>query len=247
MFNDNLQQTFLLFSWMHVIPVVIILSISVLIYKHKNALQKEPVIHYLRFSLAGIILLQEGLLHIYRLNAGIWSVSLSLPLQLCSIGVILTATLLITQNKRLFQKVAFIILIGASLALITPGINSGYGFPHFRYFQFFIAHGLIVINITVLLFVFDYQKDIEYKHLLHNFVSLIGIALFVYVVNVITDGNYMYLMHKPAPGTLFDAFGKYPIYIFQILLLGIPFFFHLFYFPFFIRNLIHSNNKQMIS
>lgn len=247
MFNDNLQQTFRLFSWMHVIPVLIVLSISVLIYKHKDALKKEPSIHYLRLSLAGLILLQEVLLQIYRLRTGIWSISLSLPLQLCSIGVLLTAYLLITQNKKLFQKVVFILLIGASLALMTPGINSGYGFPHFRYFQFFIAHGLIVINITVLLFVFDYQKNIEYKHLLSNFVSLIGIALLVYVVNLVTNGNYMYLMHKPAPGTLFDAFGPYPIYIFQILLLGIPFFFHLFYFPFFIRNIIQSDNKQMIS
>lgn len=247
MFNDNLQQTFQLFSWMHVIPVLIVLSISVLIYKHKDALKKEPSIHYLRFGLALLILLQEVFLQLYRLWAGIWSVSLSLPLQLCSIGVLLTAYLLITQNKKLFQKVVFIILIGASLALMTPGINSGYGFPHFRYFQFFIAHGLIVINITVLLFVFDYQKDIEYKHLLTNFVSLIGIALLVYGVNLVTNGNYMYLMHKPAPGTLFDAFGPYPIYIFQILLLGIPFFFHLFYFPFFIRNIIQSDNKQMIS
>lgn len=244
MFLDSLAQTFKLFSFMHIIPVTIILSIVYLIIKNKTLLQTPSYKRWIRFSFAGLIIVQELLLQTYRVVTNTWHPATSFPLQLCSIGVILTAIILMTESKKLFLATNFILLIGASLALLTPGIENGYGFPHFRYLIFFLSHGLIIINMSVILFVFDFQKDIQYRHLLYNFVTLIAIAIFLYTVNLMTGGNYMYLMEKPAPGTLFDAFGQYPIYLIQILLFGIPFFFHLFYIPYFIRDFHLKKHEQ---
>ncbi|MEC9485434.1 MAG: TIGR02206 family membrane protein [Candidatus Izemoplasma sp.] len=244
MFNEIYAQTFQLFSIMHIIPVGIIFIIITLIYIKRDWLRDSNKETILRYSLAALIVLQEITLQVYRLVFNTWELSTSLPLQLCAIGVMMTAVILITKSKTLFLKTVFILFIGASLALITPGIENNYGFPHFRYYQFFVSHGLIVINLSVILFVFNFQKDIRYKHLLDNFVSLMLIAIILYIINIITGGNYMYLMEKPAPGTLFDAFGPYPIYIVQILCFGIPFFFHLFYIPFFIRDFRMSNTRQ---
>lgn len=247
MFNETLQHTFEIFTWMHFAPVLIIFTICALIIKYQQKLREKRYFNFLRYGLAVLILLQEVSLQIYRLSMGIWDVSISLPLQLCSVGVIMTAILLITKNEKLFQRFIFILFIGASLALITPGITSGYGFPHYRYFQFFVSHGLIVINLTVLLFVFEYQKNIVYKHLLYNFITLLGLVIVVLIVNVLTGGNYMYIMEKPAPGTLFDQLAPHPYYILQIFFFGIPIFFHLFYLPFFIRNKRFKRNHIQVS
>lgn len=236
MFNESLQQTFQIFSWMHIFPIVIVLTICAFIIKYQEKLREPRFFNPLRYTLAFIIIFQELLLQVYRIVTGIWDVTTSLPLQLCSIGVIMSALLLVIKNEKIFQRFVFILFIGASLALITPGITNGYGFPHFRYFQFFVAHGLIVINLSVLLFVFNYQKNLTYKHMLMNIATFLGLAVIMFVINLITGGNYMYLMAKPPAGTLFDQFAPHPWYILQIFFFGIPVFFHLYYLPFFIRD-----------
>jgi len=136
-------------------------------------------------------------------------------------------------------------MIGATLALLTPSIEGGFGFPHYRYFQFFTSHGLIMINFTFILFVMDYQKEMKYKYLLYNFVALAAFAAIDLVVNLLVDGNYMYLMEKPGPNTAFDLFGDHPWYLINIFIFGIPVFFHLYYLPFFIKYLVlkHRKNK----
>jgi len=83
-----------------------------------------------------------------------------------------------------------------------------------------------------------YSKCFRYKHLLNNFFVLLGIAFFAFFLNLLVDGNYLYLMGKPGEDTAFDLFGEHPWYIINIFLFGIPIFFHLFYLPFFIKNLI---------
>ena len=122
------------------------------------------------------------------------------------------------------------------MALITPSIEFGFNFPHYRYFQFFTSHGLIVINFTFILFVMNFQENIRYKHLLNNFFVLAGIALVLLPINLLVDGNYMYLLGKPGNGTAFDLFGEWPWYLVNIFFFGIPIFFHLFYIPFFVRD-----------
>ena len=150
----------------------------------------------------------------------------------------MSALVLITQNKKVFLYSFFVMMIGAALAILTPGVEKGLGFPHFRFFQYFVAHGLIVINFTFILFVMDFVEDVKYKHLLNNFITLIVIATIALGINLLVDGNYLYLLHKPDGETAFDLFGKWPWYLLNIFVIGIPTFFHLFYLPFFFRNLI---------
>lgn len=244
MFNAELENTFQTFSLTHAIPVAIIFSIIGLIIYNRVSIRESRHFDTLRVGLAVMTLGQELALNIYRISFGEWSISTSLPLQLCGIAVLTTSYVLITKNETLFIRVFFIMMIGATMALITPGIEQNLGFPHFRFFQFFISHGLIVINFTFILFVMNYQKSIRYVHLLHNFISLIIIAAILAVVNILVDGNYMYLIAKPGEGTAFDLFGKHPWYLVNILLFGIPVLFHVFYLPFFVRDKL-KNGKAL--
>lgn len=236
MFDPALKETFITFGTSHFVAVTIIFMIVGLIIYNKERLRESRYLNVIRYTLVLLTLGQEVSLNIYRIVMGEWVIATSLPLQLCGLGILMTSYLLITKNEKLFQHIFFVMLIGATMALITPGIEDRLGFPHYRYFQFFLSHGLIVINFTVLLFVYNWQKNIRYRLLLNNFASLLVIALVLLIINIITGGNYMYLMGKPGEGTAFDLFGEWPWYLINIFFFGIPVFFHVFYLPFFIRD-----------
>lgn len=236
MFNPDLEGTFEIFSTSHLIAALIVFGIITLIIYNSATIRESKYFNVLRISLGVAVLVQELILNIYRIAMGEWMISTSLPLQLCGLGVITSGVVMLTKSKKLFYNTFFIMMIGATLAIITPGIEKELGFPHFRFFQFFVSHGLILINFSFILFVFDYQKDFKYRLVLNNFVTLVFLAAFMFLVNLITGGNYMYLMAKPPGDTAFDLFGEHPWYLVNIFIFGIPFFFHLFYLPFFIRD-----------
>ena len=236
MFNEELQGTFVLFSTSHLVAATIVFFLTGLVIYFKDEIRESRYYNVLRIGLGAAILLQELSLNIYRIVRGEWMISTSLPLQLCGLGVLTTAIVLFTKSRKLFINTFFLMLIGAFMAILTPGIERNLGFPHFRFFQFFVSHGLIVINFTFILFVMNFQENIRYKHVYTNVLAGIMIASVLLVVNLITGGNYMYLMAKPGPNTAFDLFGEHPWYLLNIFLFGIPILFHLFYVPFFVRD-----------
>jgi hypothetical integral membrane protein (TIGR02206 family) len=246
MFDPDLAGTFKLFSLSHLTAAFIIFVIIALIIINRVRIRESIYFNAFRITLAILILAQEVILNIYRIVLDEWQISTSLPLQLCGLGVLTTAIVLLTKSEKLFINTFFIMMIGATMAIITPGIENQLGFPHFRFFQFFISHGLIVINFTFILFVLNFQEAVRYRHLLNNFVVLAGIAVILLGVNLLTGGNYMYLMAKPGPNTAFDLFGEHPWYLLNIFIFGIPIFFHLFYFPFFVRN-YHLKKRALLS
>ena len=63
-----------------------------------------------------------------------------LPLHLCSMMMILAFFMLIFKNHRIYEFVYILGIGGAFQALMIPPIGI-YGFPHFRFFQTFLAHG----------------------------------------------------------------------------------------------------------
>jgi len=245
MFNPNLENTFVSFGLSHMIAVMVVFSIIALIIVNRVKLRESNYFNIMRFTLATLIILQEISLSMYRISVGQWELGTSLPFHLCGLGVLSSAYILVTKNEKLFQNIFFIMLIGAVMALLTPSIEYNLGFPHYRYFQFFVSHGLIAINFTFILFVFNFQEHIRYKHLLNNFVALIVIAAIMLGVNLLTNGNYLYLMGKPGEGTALDIFGQWPWYVFNILIFGIPIFFHIFYVPFFIRD--YRRKKRVLA
>ena len=236
MFNPDLAGTFKVFSLQHLIASSIVFLIVALVIINKEKLRDERYFNKFRIGFAVITLGQEVVLNIYRIAMGEWMISTSLPFQLCGLAVITSSVVLLTQNEKIFRNTFFIMMIGATMAILTPGIENALGFPHFRYFQFFTSHGMILVNFAFILFVMNFQKDFKYKLLLNNFVVVSGLAIVMLLINLAVDGNYMYLMGVPYEGTAFDLFGPHPWYLLNILLIGIPVLFHLFYLPFLIRN-----------
>lgn len=220
---------FEIFSMPHFLMITACISGVLLLYYFRDHFRKydKATRSFMFIILFGL----ETMYHLWLWKDGYWDVSFTLPLQLCSLSLILCLILLVTKSQLIFQIVYFIGVVGAFMAIITPELFLG--FPHFRYFQFFITH--IFIIWTCLYFVFIHHYKATKKGLFASFLFLNASAALAFIANKLTGGNYMFLAHKPSNGSLLDYFGPYPYYI--LILEGVAlFFFFLLLIPFLVKD-----------
>jgi hypothetical integral membrane protein (TIGR02206 family) len=184
--------------------------------------------------------LQELSFQVWNIAAGTWSVDYVLPLQLCSISVILSAVMLTSESYFLYEIVYFWGLGGTVQALVTPDL--AYNFPHFRFFEFFLSHTLIISACFIMTFIYGFRPRL--KSVWKAFISLNIYAAFMVLVNKLTGGNYLFLSAKPETPSLLDFLGPWPYYILSLEVLALVIFF-LMYLPFVINNYI-SRRKNII-
>src|SRR5690349_8995467 len=68
----------------------------------------------------------------------------ALPLQLCDAGIFIAAFALVLRTQLLVEMTYFWGLAGTIQAVITPDLPQH--FPAFPYFQYYVAHGGIVVG-----------------------------------------------------------------------------------------------------
>jgi len=125
-------------------------------------------------------------------------------------SIIFCTIILIKYDQSLFEIIYFWGLGGATQALLTPDIST-YGFPHFRFFQVFLSHGLIIA--TVIYFIFVENKKVRKGSLKRILLTTNIYAAFVFIVNMIFKTNYLFIGHKPETPSLIDILGPWPFYI----------------------------------
>lgn len=210
---------FEVFSFQHLIMISVLIGGSFLLYINRRRLKKYD--NAVRISLFLGLFIWEALYHVWLFKDGIWDISFTLPLQLCSLSLLLCLVLLYTKSNFIYQIVFFIGITGASMAVLTPELF--FGFPHFRYFQFFITHILIIWTCLYFMFIHNYTPN--GKGLIKSFLFLNGSAGVAYAANKLTGGNYMFLTNKPSNASLLDYFGPFPYYILALEAAALLFFF----------------------
>jgi hypothetical integral membrane protein (TIGR02206 family) len=198
---------FQLFSLYHILMLVVFCLVSAVLFLFREKFKKRE--KAIKITMFCALLLLESLYHYWLYKDGFWEISFTLPLQLCSVSLLLCLLLLVTDSKILFQIVYFLGIAGAIQALITPELFVGY--PHFRFFQFFITHMLIIWTGLFYIFVKGYR--ITWKGMWFSFAFLNVAAFVAFIANIVTGGNYMFLAHKPSNPSLLDYLGPYPFYI----------------------------------
>lgn len=205
--HDYELYPFQLFSLMHGLMLVLFIVISFLLFYFREQLGKREKMW--RICLFSSLFILEALYHYWLYKDGYWDLSFALPLQLCSISLLLCLFLLVTDSRFLFHMVYFLGMAGAIQALLTPELFVGY--PHFRFFHFFITHMLIIW--VALFYVFVKGFTITKKGMWQAFAFLNGVAVITFIANMLTGGNYMFLSRKPTNPSLLDYLGPYPYYI----------------------------------
>jgi hypothetical integral membrane protein (TIGR02206 family) len=202
---------FELFSVSHFIIIALLLVGSFCIYFFRNHIRKQNW-RNAEIVIAISLILIEGTYHLWMYLGDSWNVSHAIPLELCSISLILTVILLLTKQKIVYEILLFTALLGASQAIFTPIVN--YDFPHFRFFHFFYTHLMSIWVVLYFTWVKGFRPTIW--SVVKLFVFLNVLMPIIMYVNKLVDGNYMFLSHKPKGPSLLDVLGPYPWYIFSL-------------------------------
>ena len=136
-------KPFEFFGPAHIFALAVILLINLFLLRYKN--KDESVRRRVRITMALVMWLDEASWHFWNIYHGTWNVQEHLPLHACSILIWLAGFMLIYKNYRIYEFAYFMGIAGAVQALMTPDIGI-YGFPHFRFFQTFISHGMLVTS-----------------------------------------------------------------------------------------------------
>lgn len=146
----------------------------------------------------------------YQLVSGTWSVAdHGLPLQLCDAATLLAACALWSRRRAAVELLYFWACAGTVQALITPWVPER--FPHLLYFQYYAAHGAIVVAAVVLVFGLRIAPRPGAVPR-----ALLLTAAFTAVAGLVdwwSGANYMYLRQPPAIPSLLDVMGPWPWYL----------------------------------
>lgn len=212
------------------LALVVLLCLSFVYFKNKwNEKQRKTF----RVTIAVILFLNEIAWHAWAAYWGIWSIQTMLPLHMCSVIVWLTMYMLITNSYAIYEFAYFLGIGGAMQALLTPDIT-GYGFPHFRAFNTFLAHGLLVAMPIYMTVVEGYRPTLQSFKRVFIWTNLYMIPVFF--LNLAIGSNYLFIAHKPEFPTLLDLLAPWPLYILQLEFIGFSILF-LLYLPFLIKDL----------
>jgi hypothetical integral membrane protein (TIGR02206 family) len=208
-FGGNFAEyDFEMFSVSHFIIIALLFLASILMFVKRDKL-KDVKRRKAEVGVGISLIIIEVTYHFWMYVNDIWDVSHSIPLELCSLSLILAATLLLTRKKLIYEILLFTALLGASQAIFTPLLN--FDFPHFRFFHFFYTHLMMIWVVLYFTWVHGFRPTIW--SVVKMFVFLNVLMPIIMFINKAIDGNYMFLSHKPNSASLLNLLGPYPWYI----------------------------------
>lgn len=210
MFDPDFPDKFTLFTTSHVVTMALIAVMWVALPLWFRRFKDKKPDAVLRYALAGLLVAQYLGWMLWEALTGRFTVQLSLPLNLCDLSVFLLAVLLVSRSYLLYEVLYFWALAGTLQSFVTPNIT--YAFPHFEFFAFYIQHGGEILAIVYLSVVARMRpRPIS---ILKSLGALLVWLVVVYVFNLLTDSNYMFLMaDTPHPSTvtkMIAIFGEPP-------------------------------------
>ena len=207
---------FELFGAPHLIALILIVLLNFGLLHFKST--TEETCRRLRWILGLILWANEVGWHIWHTQVGLWSIQTMLPLHLCSVLVWAGALGLVTRSYRIYEFLYFLGIGGALQALLTPDLGM-YGFPHYRFWQTFISHGLIVTTAIYMTAVEGFRPT--WKSLGRVFIWANLYMGIVFVINMVLGSNYLFIARKPDSASLLDILPPWPYYIAYIELIGL--------------------------
>jgi hypothetical integral membrane protein (TIGR02206 family) len=221
------MEQFILFGRSHLNALLLIVVVSAfgpLLIKRYFTDKME---YYFRIGLIVLIWGQEIALNLWRIHYNVWDVKESLTLHLCGLAILVLPIMLATKKYFLYELTYFWGIGGATQALLTPNIIEA--FPHFRFFQFFLSHGLIVFTVIYATVIFKFQPT--FRSVGKAFLVTVFLMVPIGIINAVLDSNYFFIAHKPETPSLLDIMGPWPWYLIPLIGLGAVIFL-LVYLPF---------------
>ncbi|WP_342433144.1 TIGR02206 family membrane protein [Neobacillus sp. FSL H8-0543] len=199
---------FEVYSVSHILILIIFIFVTIGIFLSRGKFH-GPKWRRMEIGIALSLLLIEATYHVWLFVNANWKVSHAIPLELCSISLILSVILLLTGKTVFLEILLFTALLGSTQAILFPSLH--YGFPHFRFFHFFYTHMMVVW--VALYSMYSKEFRLTFMSVIKLWVFLNILMPIILYINKLTNGNYLYLSHKPSHMSLLDLLGPYPWYI----------------------------------
>lgn len=202
------------FTALGVTALIAVVMIVVGRSRHQGAARAQEII------LAALLLAQWPLSVWMNHSEGWLTVNNSYPCHLCDLAAFCGVIALITGRPIFVELIYFWGLAGTLQGLITPTLTVNW--PHPRFLLFFLVHSGVVIAALYCVFGLRITPRANAKWvawgLLYVYAAVVGLF------NWIMGANYGFLCRKPDTASLYDALGKWPLYIFMASLVGLVFF-----------------------
>jgi hypothetical integral membrane protein (TIGR02206 family) len=209
-FDANAPEGFEAFTPSHGLAILGLIVCALMLWLTRGWIRSnKPVSEGIRWLLITVLILSEVTLNIWYVMQHIWDVQTSLPLELCSVTLLLSILMLIFRSRWLYPIILFAGIGGALQAVLTP--NLAYAFPHYRFIHFFIAHSAIILAALYMTWIEGLRPT--WKSVGGVMLFLNGLALMVWIVDDALGANYMFLAGKPSTPSILDVLGPYPLYI----------------------------------
>ena len=105
-------------------------------------------------ALISVTLLQELLHYFYKINLNSFDPAKDISLHMCGFSLFISCYALYTRNQTAFELSFFWGLAGALQAIMTPDPTRFY-FGYISTLWSFLSHGLIILNVFWMIFVFE--------------------------------------------------------------------------------------------
>lgn len=188
-----------LFNPDHIIYILGLIIIGVTLFIKRDAVKEN------RKMITAVILIisifQQILLYSSYYFILDFDLGESLPLQISRVNTILGIIYLLTRNEKVFRVLALFGLF-AWLSFLYP--SRVYGITHPIGWSFFINH--VVTLLLPFYGIIAYNMKIKTMDSLKVFPWFVLYVAVAYFANMLTDGNYFYLKHKPIFAGLQDIF-----------------------------------------
>ena len=225
-FTDN--NSFQTGSWEHLFTLLFFAVLGFVLVKwgKNSSPQKQHLIgNIIGFTLSFTVIVWT----ICRFYLGVFDIQEDLPLVFCNFFALMLPIFTLSRNRYLYYFLYFWVITLTVQAILTPHLYNS--FPHYNFIKYWIVHCGLAIMISYATFVYGMRP--RFKHILPVFFSIQPYILFCMALNYFIGANYMYLNHKPDTPSILDFLHSWPIYILEVELLALGFFF-IAYLPFFI-------------
>ena len=200
------------FTIPHAILIVLGILCVVLTMRYARAIRKSKYENRVKKIFAIWLISLEIIYHLHYWTFGMFSV----PLHICSFGVMFSIAILLTDSKKVFEILFFVGIFGGLLALFIPN-TLGYTYYNMRYYHFIVLHMSIAIVPIYYYKAYDYR--INWKSIYKTFGFILCVLPLVVYVNYTYDKNYMFIGERPE--ILAHILPPWPYYIIIFLLLGL--------------------------
>jgi len=234
----DLRGIFKAYTFPHYITLLILLVFMIIMIIVFKKIKNEKARKIFCYVLGAVIYLQEIVRISWYIGNGVFELGKSLPLHLCGFAIILCPIMLVKKSYFLYELNYFWGIGGALQALLTPNLQ--YPFPHVIFFTFFLSHGLIVVSCIYMTFIVGFRPT--WKSIIKTAIATNVLLGIIAVINLLTNGNYMFLCEKPDSTTLLSYLGPWPWYILSLEGVGLTIFLIL-YAPFFIKDILTPKKK----